>query len=250
MARSRIVRRWKLSSKCPLSLPAIVAIDNTHASSYNTAISDRTTDQINPGTRQADPTGVPNTYLSSSSLARLSLTCATKRSFRLGLERYRLPAGALGSLVALYFYLRARYRSHKAESAKVPGLVDLVLARLAAQKELGEEEVDDPWLFLPNLRDDVLRSVHSLGVRDRIWAKVKVVVEQNSNVRTGQREGRSGEVGRSWEWIGPIGGDSARRRRSGRVSLGADLKPDESPTVSEKAAPVPRPKYQNSRPIY
>lgn len=197
---------------------------------------------------KADSPGVSNTYLSSSSLARLSLTCAAKRSFRLGLERYRLPVGALGSLVALYFYLRARYRSHKAEAAKLPGLVDLVLARLAAQKELGEEEVDDPWLFLPNLRDDVLRSIHSLSVRDRIWAKVKVIVEQNSNVRTGQREGRSGEVGRAWEWIGPIGGDSVRRRRSGRVSLGADVKSEESPVMSEKTAPPS--KWEGARPLY
>lgn len=197
---------------------------------------------------EANPAGVSNTYLSSSSLARLSLTCSAKRSFRLGLERYRLPAGALGSLIALYFYLRARWRTHKVEAAKLPGLVDLVLARLAAQKELGEEEIDDPWLFLPNLRDDVLRSIHSLSVRDRIWAKVKVIVEQNSNVRTGQREGRSGEVGRAWEWIGPIGGDSVRRRRSGRVSLGADIKSEESPVMEEKTAPVS--KWEESRPLY
>lgn len=220
----------------------------TFAPLYNSAISDPNTNQIGPGTRKADSPGVSNTYLSSSSLARLSLTCAAKRSFRLGLERYRLPVGALGSLIALYSYLRARYRSHKAEAAKLPGLVDLVLARLAAQKELGEEEVDDPWLFLPNLRDDVLRSIHSLSVRDRIWAKVKVIVEQNSNVRTGQREGRSGEVGRAWEWIGPIGGDSVRRRRSGRVSLGADVNSEESPVMSEKTAPPS--KWEGARPLY
>lgn len=164
------------------------------------------------------------------------------------MERYRLPAGSLAFLVALYFYIRARYRSHKAEAAQVPGLVDLVLSRLAQQKELGEEEIDDPWLFLPNLRDDVLRSIHKLSVRDRIWAKVKTVVEQNSNVRTSQREGRSGEVGRAWEWIGPIGGDSARRRRSGRVSLGPSVLAEDSPTISEKPGSVS--KWEEARPIY
>lgn len=151
------------------------------------------------------------------------------------------------TLIALYFYIRARYRSHKAEVAQVPALVDLVLARLAQQKELGEEEIDDPWLFLPNLRDDVLRAVHSLSVRDRIWVKVRAVVEQNSNVRTSQREGRSGEVGRAWEWIGPIGGDSARRRRSGRVSFGPGVKAEESPEMSEKTGFS---KWEEARPVY
>ncbi|RNJ60765.1 inner nuclear membrane protein enriched at telomere/subtelomere region [Verticillium nonalfalfae] len=202
------------------------------------------------GSRQADSAGLPNTYLSSTSLARLSISCAAKRSLRLGLARYRLPAGSLAALVALYFYLRGRYRSHKAEVSRVPSLVDLVLARLASQKELGEEELDDPWLFLPNLRDDVLRSVHSLKSRDRIWSRVRAVVEQNSNVRTSQREGRSGEVGRAWEWIGPLTGDSARRRKSGRVSFGtgAVTDDDRKDEMSEKS--TARSTWQESRPIY
>lgn len=151
------------------------------------------------------------------------------------------------TLVALaVLYLRAQYRRHLATSAQVPALVDAVLGRLALQKELGEDDVDDAWLFLPNLRDDVLRSVHSLAERERIWQRVKVVVEQNSNVRTGQREGRSGEVGRAWEWIGPGRGEAARRRRSGRASWPAGAAAD-SPDGREGAEarkwPEPRPYY-------
>ncbi|CAK7264733.1 inner nuclear membrane protein enriched at telomere/subtelomere region [Sporothrix epigloea] len=153
-------------------------------------------------------------------------------------------------------YARSRFRAHRATLARVPALVDLVLDRLATQKELWlyDDEFDegdqqqqdagdssflpDPFLFLPQLRDDVLRTTHSLAARERVWKHVRAVVEQNSNVRTGQREGRNGEVGRAWEWIGPIGnvtgpstgasnGDSnsasemsaMRRRRSGRASL-------------------------------
>ncbi|KAL2757414.1 hypothetical protein ACRALDRAFT_2039851 [Sodiomyces alcalophilus JCM 7366] len=187
----------------------------------------------------ANSSGVPVTHLSSTSLARLSIGCTAKRSFRLGLERYRFPAGLLVVLAALYLYARSRYRSYKAEMAQVPGLVDLVLSRLAAQKELGEEEIDDPWLFLPNLRDDVLRS------------RVRAVVEQNSNVRTSQRESRNGEVGRAWEWIGPIGGEAARRRRSGRLSFGTEVKTEDSPEMArktDKAAGHSR--WEESRPVY
>lgn len=130
-----------------------------------------------------------------------------------------------------------------ATSAQIPALVDLVLGRLASQKELEEEDVDDPWLFLPNLRDDVLRSVHSLSERERIWQRVRAVVEQNSNVRTSQREGRSGEVGRAWEWIGPMKGDVARRRRSGRVSWAPDVRSESPESKEAKSWEGPRPIY-------
>ncbi|KAF4981086.1 hypothetical protein FZEAL_3062 [Fusarium zealandicum] len=196
----------------------------------------------------APSSGAPdlsNRGLSSTSLARLPLTCALKRSLRLSLARYRLTIGVLMASIFAVFYTRGRYRKHKATSAQIPALVDLVLGRLANQKELGEEDIDDPWLFLPNLRDDVLRSVHSLSERERIWQRVRVVVEQNSNVRTSQREGRSGEVGRAWEWIGPIAGEAARRRRSGRVSLG----PGSTESPEAKGTPEVK-KWEEPRPIY
>ncbi|KAF6814291.1 sister chromatid separation protein [Colletotrichum sojae] len=198
---------------------------------------------------KANSSSISDAYLSSSSLARLPIGCALKRSARLGLARHRLAIGSVIFLIASYFYIRAKYRSHKATAAQVPALVDLVLSKLATQKELGEEEIDDPWLFLPNLRDDVLRSVHSLGERDRIWKRVKAVVEQNSNVRTSQREGRSGEVGRAWEWIGPIAGDSARRRKSARMSFGpgSDVKTEDTPDTSKAGA---HSKWEEPRPIY
>ncbi|GJN77771.1 inner nuclear membrane protein enriched at telomere/subtelomere region [Purpureocillium lilacinum] len=197
---------------------------------------------------------LPNRKYSSSSLARLPIACAVKRSVRLGLARHRLPIGLLISLSIAVLYLRARYRHHLAVSAQVPALVDSVLGRLANQKELGEEDLDDPWLFLPNLRDDVLRAKHSLSEREMIWQKVKAVVEQNSNVRTSQREGRSGEVGRAWEWIGPTRGEGARRRRSGRVSWAPEVK-SESPEPSPAPAPVVKEmaetrKWDEPRPYY
>ncbi|KAH7197058.1 Man1-Src1p-C-terminal domain-containing protein [Fusarium flagelliforme] len=195
----------------------------------------------------SDSSDLPDRQLSSTSLARLPLTCALKRSLRLSLARYRLTIGLLISAILGIFYMRARYRKHVATKAQIPALVDTVLGRLANQKELGEEGIDDPWLFLPNLRDDVLRTVHSLSERERIWQRVRAVVEQNSNVRTSQREGRSGEVGRAWEWIGPVAGEGARRRRSGRVSLGPDLHTD-SPEGS-KATPQMK-KWEEPRPLY
>ena len=185
-------------------------------------------------------------------------------------------------------WARRRIRTSRAAAAQVPALVDLVLERLAQQKRLAEygneggggddddDEEEDPFLFLPNLRDDVLRSVHSLRQRENIWGRVRAVVEQNSNVRTAQREGRkTGEVGRAWEWIGalpappapPAGygyGGYRRRRKSGRGASFYDVKREDSaprPVKAEgdgggaqqhKANPPHHQhrRWEDSRPIY
>lgn len=143
-----------------------------------------------------------------------------------------------------------------------------MLERLSSQKELSYEVAadgandEDPFLFLPNLRDDVLRATHSLAERDRVWQRVRAVVEQNSNVRTAQREGNNGEVGRAWEWIGPLAGaieSSARRWRSGRVSWGVDVKDEMEDGEADGLKPVKQEtdekaaanrRWQESRPIY
>ncbi|KAI1813379.1 Man1-Src1p-C-terminal domain-containing protein [Poronia punctata] len=198
----------------------------------------------------SDSGAVPNTFLSSTSLARLPLTCAAKRSVRLGLARHRFQISVVVALIATALYGRARFLADRAAAAKVPNLVDQVLDRLAQQKERGyENDEEEAWLFLPNLRDDVLRSTHSLRQRERIWQRVKAVVEQNSNVRTSQREGRSGEVGRAWEWIGPTTGDSGgRRRKSGRISWGQDSKAEDSPIPAKE--PALHQKWEEPRPVY
>lgn len=162
------------------------------------------------------------------------------------------------------FYGRRRFVHNRALAAQIPALVDEVLERLATQKEVAfEAGDDDAFLFLPNLRDDVLRSLHSLSDRERLWQRVRAVVEQNSNVRTGQREGRNGEVGRAWEWIGPsrLGagdGSVSRRRKSVRVSWGPDVKNGEIEGLSSgrlasealERKPVHRKWEEGGRPIY
>ncbi|KAG9257885.1 Man1-Src1p-C-terminal domain-containing protein [Emericellopsis atlantica] len=196
----------------------------------------------------SNSTGFPNRQLSSTSLARVSLRCSVRRAIRRGVERYRLAAGLLVMAFIGALAARAKYRRHVMTSRQVPALVETVLTKLLSQKEVGaEDDEEDPWLFLPNLRDDVLRSVHSLREREHIWQKVKAVVEMNSNVRTSQREGANGEFGRAWEWIGPLGIEGARRRRSGRQSLLPDSNPVTPGSVADS---VDSKKWQESRPIY
>ncbi|KAI9651090.1 inner nuclear membrane protein enriched at telomere/subtelomere region [Ciborinia camelliae] len=163
--------------------------------------------------------------LTSTSFARLPLKCAIKRSFRLTLARYYFEIGLLGLLLILFFYIRSSILSYNATKAMVPDLVSLALSRLITQASLYEQDpetVQDSFISIVHLRDDILRHEHNYKKRDQIWSKVKKVVEMNSNVRISERQNRKGEVSRVWEWIGLAEDleDSVRRKRAERLGLG------------------------------
>jgi hypothetical protein len=192
---------------------------------------------------------VSKTY-TSTSLARLPLQCAVRRSVRLSLERYRFPIGAVISLIVISLYGRYMLIKNQALAQQIPALVEAVLEKLARQQQISDED-EDPFLSLPNLRDDVLRDVYSLRQRNEIFERVKAVVEQNSNVRVGVRESLHGEVGPTWEWVGPLPGDGVRRRRSGRVSLyGNEATKSEYDTPGSDDKSQVHQKWEESRPIY
>lgn len=73
----------------------------------------------------------------------------------------------------------------------------------------------------------------------------------NANVRASQREGRSGEVSRVWEWIGAVADGGERRRKSGRVSWGTYGDNGSSPVSGSDGGPeVVQQKWMEGRPIY
>lgn len=84
----------------------------------------------------------------------------------------------------------------------------------------------ESYISMAQLRDDVLRDEFSSSRRAKLWQKVQKKVESNSNVRPMVREGRTGDVGRVWEWIGAVGAIDntpySDRRKSGgfRDSIG------------------------------
>jgi hypothetical protein len=192
------------------------------------------------------------TLLTSNSLARIPLNCAIRRSFRLALARHRLQIATLVLLAFLALYVRHLFRSRAATKAAAPHLVSITLDRLATQASLhaqDKEAYPENWISIGQLRDDVLRDEHSIRRREALWAPVRHIVEMNANVRSSQRESRSGEISRVWEWIGAVGniedGETRRRRKSGRVSWGA---------YDENSSPVSGmdggPKWEEGRPIY
>lgn len=106
-----------------------------------------------------------------------------------------------------------------------------MLRQQASLHAVDPEVYPEGWVGMAGLRDDVLRDVDGVGQRKRVWEGVRRKVEGNSNVRPMVREGRSGDVGRVWEWVGAVGlvespgvatpGSAlVHRGKSGRVSFG------------------------------
>ncbi|OOQ84325.1 hypothetical protein PEBR_34219 [Penicillium brasilianum] len=207
--------------------------------------------------------------LSSTSTARLPLSCAARRYVRLALLAYRLPLSLLVLTACALGYARARVRARRSDMARVPELVATTLDRLATQAALhARGGAIEPYIPIGQLRDDVLRSELHGKRREALWHRVRRVVEGNANVRAAVREGRSGDVARCWEWIGGIGGvntptggsvlDNSARRDSARFSLpspSGNMGVDHHEMVSEsKGDPATSPRqsrrWDEGRPIY
>lgn len=103
-------------------------------------------------------------------------------------------------------YVRYRIITYQQATAQIPALVATTLDRLATQAALKEDgRLNEGFISVGQLRDDVLRNVFNARERERVWQGVRRVVEGNSNVRTSTREGgKTGEWSRAWEWIGPV----------------------------------------------
>ncbi|KAL4979787.1 Man1-Src1p-C-terminal domain-containing protein [Aspergillus desertorum] len=145
--------------------------------------------------------------LTSTSVARLPLSCAVRRYVRLSLLAYRRPLSVLIFCIAAAVYARSRVRARRSDLARVPELVATTLDRLAAQAALhARGQAHEPYIPIGQLRDDVLRSELRGNRREEIWKRVRNVVEGNANIRAAVREGRGGDVARVWEWVGGIGG--------------------------------------------
>ncbi|TQS39355.1 hypothetical protein Golomagni_00123 [Golovinomyces magnicellulatus] len=146
-----------------------------------------------------------HTRLSSTSLARLPLSCALRRSVRNTLGEYRIQISSLIIIILALLYVRSALISRRKTNALIPSLVSLTLERLTKQAILHlENSKIERWISIGQLRDDILRDEHSIAKRERVWRKVRIVIETNANVRSSQKEDRNGEVSRVWEWIGAI----------------------------------------------
>ncbi|KAK5119507.1 hypothetical protein LTR85_007607 [Meristemomyces frigidus] len=170
--------------------------------------------------------------LRSTSLARLPLSCAVRRSLRETLRQYFWQLVGVLLVLSSASYGRYTISSGRETEQKAKQLASLALEKLSQQAALhayDPESYRENYMSMAQLRDDVLRDEFSTRRRKLLWEKVQQKVEHNSNVRPMVREGRSGDVGRVWEWVGavgmiesPPGSGQVDRRRSGggRVSFG------------------------------
>lgn len=145
-------------------------------------------------------------------------------------------------------YTRHRITSGREEEERAKQLASLALQKLSTQASLNASEPEvftEDHISVAQLRDDILRDEFSATRRKKLWAKVQQKVEHNSNVRPIVRESRSGDVGRTWQWVGAVGrlespqsvdgSGYENRRKSGRVSFGGErwIEPEGERSTSE-----------------
>ncbi|ERF69467.1 hypothetical protein EPUS_07282 [Endocarpon pusillum Z07020] len=200
--------------------------------------------------------GSGSILLSSSSLARFPLGCAIRLSVLRTLSRNRLPLSVLAVVILSSIYARHKVTTYRSATAQIPTLVNTTLDRLATQAALvADGRVSEGFISVGQLRDDVLRSTFSKEERERIWAGVKRVVEQNSNVRAGNREGeRTGEWSRVWEWIGPVDfqvrGLEGGRRSGGLIREAGEEEQQQNHAEGGELVQGSSRKWDEGRPIY
>lgn len=219
----------------------------------NPPTSDQTTNQIPHPTRRT------HVHLSTTSLARLPLSCAVKRSARLTLARYRLSLSIVTLFSIVFLYIRSLVLTSRSDTARVPSLVATTLDRLATQAALhARGDAAESWISVGQLRDDVLRDEFNDQRRESMWKRVRAVVERNANVRASVREGRGGDVSRVWEWIGGVGllddgawSGGAKKRASFRPVVQG--MPDDRASLveaQEGQEMVEKRKWDEGRPVY
>ncbi|CAK3906279.1 Inner nuclear membrane SRC1 [Lecanosticta acicola] len=178
----------------------------------------------------SDGTG-QHAVLRSTSLAAIPFACAVRRSLRETLRHYFWQLVAVLLVLSGGTYGRRRITSSHETEAKAKKLASLALEKLSLQAAYHAAEPEiykENYISVAQLRDDVLRDEFSASRRKKLWERVQRKVEGNANVRPMVREGRSGDVGRVWEWVGAVGylespqQSGENRRRSGRVSFAGD----------------------------
>ncbi|KAI6806446.1 hypothetical protein KC327_g16785 [Hortaea werneckii] len=166
--------------------------------------------------------------LRSHSLASIPLTCAVRRHLQETLRQYLWQLVTLLTILSSAAYGRHRFIGGREEEKQAKALAAQALEKLSQQAALHAYDpagYRENYISVAQLRDDVLREEFSASRRKKVWERVQRKVEGNSNVRPMVREGRSGDVGRVWEWVGAVGmiespPGTGDRRKSGRVSFG------------------------------
>ncbi|RKP26702.1 Man1-Src1p-C-terminal domain-containing protein [Syncephalis pseudoplumigaleata] len=134
------------------------------------------------------------------------LGCRIQRGITQLVLTYMMEIAGMLLAITGYWYIRTWFQNKSHDSALATAMVEQVLDSLCQQDYLHRTDpAQHPHaaVSIAHLRDLLLRDIHDLARRQRIWARVQRIVERNSNVRTSVQELR-GEQTRTWTWVGTV----------------------------------------------
>lgn len=155
------------------------------------------------------------------------------------------------AVVITALYGNYSFSNSRAMEKRAKQLASDAFDRLAEHAALSMQDpgaFPDKGISMAQLRDDVLRNEFSGKRRQKLWERVQKKVEFNSNIRAAVKTTNSGDVARTWEWIGPtkmLEDGRSNKRESGRFSFGMGSSP---PSGANDMSQVQ--KWDEGRPIY
>ena len=146
----------------------------------------------------------------------VGLDCQARLLVESAWQRIKLWLGVAAAVLLAGIWLRHRLQSGRILQGRTKELVASTLSRLEqAKRHASQGKIEDGFLSISQLRDDILRHESSEASKKKTWSAVSKVVEANANVRTRQAKVK-GEWSRVWEWVGALNEVDRVKSRSSR----------------------------------
>ncbi|TIB02689.1 hypothetical protein E3P94_00934 [Wallemia ichthyophaga] len=132
--------------------------------------------------------------------AQISLGCRLRLKLSSIARKWRLEFSTLVALFLGYTFALTKIRRATAEKKRVKELVKYTIEHV---RERMVESMHDPamapYVIPEQIRDNALADIHSSAERQKLWSRVRSVVESNANIQLKQLE-IQGDITDVFEW--------------------------------------------------
>lgn len=167
--------------------------------------------------------------------ASMPLSCRLRLFVRDWAWRNRMRAAYALTAVLATLFAHMHWQRRRRRAQHVALLAKDVFERLQAQAAQAERDGTPREIPVLHLRDTVLSYETRPQVRQRLWAPVARIVQQNANVRSRQAQWH-GEWQHVWEWMGMVPTTPARPDAPSSVAAPSPVAASPAPDAS---APAP-----------
>ncbi|TIB81325.1 hypothetical protein E3Q22_01178 [Wallemia mellicola] len=132
--------------------------------------------------------------------AQIGFSCKIRMKLGSIIKKWRLEFFTLIALFFGYTMALSKIRRSSADKKRVKQLVHLTIEQVRERAYRHMEDTSiSPFVIPEQVRDEELADVHSSTERQRLWSRVRKIVESNANIQVKQLE-LEGEITDVFEW--------------------------------------------------